>query len=480
MKLAAGPPINLAPIPREQRIEASGRAIPTLTEAAQVPEATAATKLYVLDTNVILHDCGCIRNFAEHDIAIPITVLEELDKFKRGNEDINFQAREFLRQLDDLTGDALSDSGAVLGPGLGSIRVVLGGELDSGLKASFFQDSPDHRILNTALVLQKREHARPVVLISKDTNLRMKAKSLGLPAQDYSSDKIESFDKLYTGKRVIDDAPSEIISRFYENGGYVPADEVDCVANPVPNENFILRNGSKSMLATYRAAERSLVRVEKMTTYGISPRNAEQSFALKALTNDDIKLVTLVGAAGTGKTLLALAGALECRQRYRQILLARPVVPLGNRDLGYLPGDIEAKLDPYMQPLYDNLTVIRHQFQDHDPAAQRINDMRESEKLLITPLAYIRGRSLQRIFFIIDEAQNLTPHEVKTIITRAGEGTKIVLTGDIRQIDQPYLDALSNGLSYLINRMKGQPIFAHITLEKGERSALADLASELL
>jgi PhoH-like ATPase len=318
------------------------------------------------------------------------------------------------------------------------------------------------------------------VLISKDTNLRMKAKSLGLPAQDYTSDKIESYEKLYTGKRVITDAASETISRFYENSGYVSVNLVEAVTNPVPNENFILRNGSKSVLATYRAAEQMLVRVEKVTTYGISPRNAEQSFALKALTNDDIKLVTLVGAAGTGKTILALAAALECRQRYRQILLARPVVPLGNRDIGYLPGDIEAKLDPYMQPLYDNLAVIRHQFSDNDPHAQRINDMRENEKLLITPLAYIRGRSLQKIFFIIDEAQNLTPHEVKTIITRAGEGTKIVLTGDIRQIDQPYLDTLSNGLSYLINRMTGQPIFAHITLEKGERSALADLGSELL
>ena len=445
-----------------------------------MPSASPQPKLYVLDTNVILHDSGCIRNFEEHDIAIPITVLEELDRFKRGNEDINFQAREFLRQLDELTGDALSDAGASLGPGLGSIRIVLGNELDSRLKASFFQDSPDHRILNTALELQKREHPRPVVLVTKDTNLRMKAKSLGLSAGDYTSDKIESFDKLYTGKRIMEDAPSEQISRFYENGGHVPADLVPAVERPLPNENFILRNGSKSVLATYRAAEREFIRVEKTTTYGISPRNAEQSFALKALINDDIKLVTLVGAAGTGKTLLALAAALECRQRYRQILLARPVVPLSNRDLGFLPGDIGAKLDPYMQPLYDNLTVIRHQLGEHDPAAQRIAEMRENEKLLITPLAYIRGRSLQRIFFIIDEAQNLTPHEVKTIITRAGEGTKIVLTGDVRQIDQPYLDALSNGLSYLINRMQGQPIFAHITLEKGERSALADLASELL
>jgi PhoH-like ATPase len=448
--------------------------------APQAAGAGSDTKLFVLDTNVILHDSGSVFHFDEHDIAIPITVLEELDKFKRGNEDINFQAREFLRQIDALTGDLMSERGAPLGPNLGRIRVVLGGELDSRLKASFFQDSPDHRILNTALALQKREPGRKVVVVSKDTNLRMKAKSLGLPAGDYTNDKIESFDKLYTGKRVIEDAPQELISRFYENGGVVPADLVACAVSPVPNENFILRTGSKSVLATYRASDKAFVRVEKTNTYGISPRNAEQSFALKALLNDEIKLVTLAGKAGTGKTLLALAAALECRQRYRQILLARPVVPLGNRDLGFLPGDIAAKLDPYMQPLYDNLTVIRHQFGDHEAAAQRINDLREQEKLMITPLAYIRGRSLQRLFFIIDEAQNLTPHEVKTIITRAGEGTKIVLTGDIRQIDQPYLDALSNGLSYLINRMVGQPIFAHITLERGERSALADLASELL
>jgi PhoH-like ATPase len=448
--------------------------------ASKPAEPHGETKLFVLDTNVILHDSASIFNFEEHDVAIPITVLEEIDKFKRGNEDINFQAREFLRQIDALTGDLISSRGAPLGLHLGHIRVVLGGELDPRLKASFFQDSPDHRILNTALALQGQAGSRRVMLVTKDTNLRMKAKSVGLPAQDYTSDKIESFDKLYTGKRVMEECPPELISRFYENGGTVPAGEVACVADPVPNENFILRTGSKSVLATYRATDKAFVRVEKTNTYGISPRNAEQSFALKALLNDDIKLVTLAGTAGTGKTLLALAAALECRQRYRQILLARPVVPLGNRDLGYLPGDIEAKLDPYMQPLYDNLAVIRHQFGDQDAAAQRINDLREQEKLMITPLAYIRGRSLQRLFFIIDEAQNLTPHEVKTIITRAGEGTKIVLTGDIRQIDQPYLDALSNGLSYLINRMVGQPIFAHITLEKGERSALADLASELL
>jgi PhoH-like ATPase len=318
-----------------------------------------------------------------------------------------------------------------------------------------------------------------VILVSKDTNLRMKAKSLGLKAQDYTSDKVESFDKLYTGKRVVEGIESEMIDRFYAEGG-VPAGEFTRVAEPLANENFILRNGSKSALATYRPSARAFTRVEKQTCYGIAPRNAEQSFALRALMDDDIKLVTIAGTAGTGKTLLALAAALESRQKYRQILLARPVVPLSNRDLGFLPGDVGEKLDPYMQPLYDNLTVIRHQCGDNTQAAQRIVEMRESEKLQITPLAYIRGRSLQRIFFIVDEAQNLTPHEIKTIITRAGEGTKIVFTGDVCQIDQPYLDALSNGLSYVIHRMMGQPIYAHVTLEKGERSALADLASELL
>ncbi len=437
-------------------------------------------KLFVLDTNVILHDSGCIRNFEEHDVAIPITVLEELDQFKRGNEDIHFQAREFLRRLDSLTGDVLSHDGSPLGEGLGAIRVVLGSGRETLLDDAFLQDTPDHRILKTTLALQEREAPRQVVLVSKDTNLRMKAKSLGIHAQDYKSDKVQGFDKLYTGRRIIEGIDSATIDQIYAHGGVLPAAQIPLPQEPIANENFVLRNGSKSALATYRRSDRSFVRIEKQTCYGITPRNAEQSFALRALMDDSIKLVTLAGTAGTGKTLLALAAALECRQRYRQIMLARPVVPLSNRDLGFLPGDIADKLDPYMQPLYDNLTVIRHQCGDETQAAQRINDMRESEKLVITPLAYIRGRSLQRMFFIVDEAQNLTPHEVKTIITRAGEGTKIVFTGDVAQIDQPYLDALSNGLSYLIHRMMGQPIYAHVTLEKGERSELADLASELL
>ena len=250
-----------------------------------------------------------------------------------------------------------------------------------------------------------------------------------------------------------------MLTMFFQRTG------VEAHRQPKANEYFVFRSGSKSVLAFHDAVEKVYRRVEKAKSYGITPRNAEQTFALHALSNNNIKLVTLTGKAGTGKTLLALAAALACRSDYRQIYLARPVVPLSNRDLGFLPGDVEAKLTPYMQPLYDNLTVIRHQFNETDADAQRIPKLLETEKLVITPLAYIRGRSLQRVFFIVDEAQNLTPHEVKTIITRAGEGTKVIFTGDIHQIDHPFLDSLSNGLSYLISRMVGQPVYSHITLE---------------
>lgn len=437
------------------------------------------SKLFVIDTNVILHDAGCLRNFEENDVAVPITVLEELDRFKKGNEDINFQARAFLRRVDELTGDILSTDGVSLGDGLGSIRVVLQATHNQRLADAFLADCPDHRILNVALTLQQQEAPRPVVLVTKDTNLRMKAKSFGLTAQDYITDKVESFDKLYTGKRLVTDLPSETVSQFFTNGGHVDAADLDCVTQPMANENFILRNGSKSVLATYCPTERAFVRIDKLTASGIGPRNAEQSFALRALLNDNLKLVTLTGKAGSGKTLLALAAAMECKGRYRQILLARPAVPLSNRDLGFLPGDIGAKLDPYMQPLYDNMAVMRHPLGDLS-GAPKVQDLLAANHLEVTPLAYIRGRSLQRVFFIVDEAQNLTPHEIKTIITRAGEGTKIVFTGDIQQIDHPYLDSLSNGLTYLINRMVGQPLYAHVTLEKGERSELAELASNLL
>lgn len=446
-----------------------------MTETA----SRVGSKLFVLDTNVILHDAGCLRSFKEHDVAIPITVLEELDRFKKGNDDVNFQARAFLRRVDELTGDVLSSDGTSLGPGLGSIRVVLETDHNQRLKDAFLADCPDHRILNVALTLQQHEAPRQVVLVTKDTNLRMKAKSFGLIAQDYNTDKVESIDKLYTGKRLVEGLPCEAVNQFFVNNGHVPAEQLECVSHPRANENFVLRNGSRSVLASYNPIEKAFVRIDKLSASGISARNAEQSFALRALLNDDLKLVTLTGKAGSGKTLLALAAAMECRSRYRQILLARPAVPLSNRDLGFLPGDIGAKLDPYMQPLYDNMAVMRHPLAELG-GASKVQDLLAANHLEVTPLAYIRGRSLQRVFFIVDEAQNLTPHEIKTIITRAGEGTKIVFTGDIEQIDHPYLDSLSNGLSYLIDRMVGQPLFAHVTLEKGERSELAELASILL
>ncbi|MEZ5940475.1 MAG: PhoH family protein [Planctomycetaceae bacterium] len=436
------------------------------------------TKLFVLDTNVILHDSACLRRFEEHDLVIPITVIEELDQFKRGNGEIHFHAREFLRSLDELTGDLLSPEGASLGEGLGHVRVVLNVASSPQLKEAFLSDAPDHRILNSALHLHQTEPERPVILVTKDTNLRMKAKAFGVPTQDYSNDKAESLDKLYTGKRTVCDIPSEVIDDFYQGDCQVAWNRIPGMLEPVPNENFVLKNGSKSALAVCRGASPVLTRVTKPSAFGIAPRNAEQAFALTALLDDDIKLVTLTGKAGSGKTLLALAAGLEMRQQFRQILLARPTVPLSNRDLGFLPGDLSAKLDPYMQPLFDNLAVIKQENEGKN--AQKVQEFLDQEKLKITPLSYIRGRSLQRVFFIVDEAQNLTPHEIKTIITRAGEGTRIIFTGDVRQIDHPYLDTLSNGLTYLIDRMVGQPMFAHIALERSERSALAELASDLL
>jgi len=307
----------------------------------------------------------------------------------------------------------------------------------------------------------------------------LKSRSLGLSAEDYSRDSIEDVSQVYTGSRLIEDVDSKEIDVLYASSG-VDGGEINCVIDPMANENFILRNGQKSILATFDPFDNKVVRVDKPSSYGIKPRNAEQSFALHMLMDNRIQLVSLSGKAGTGKTLLALAAALELRSEYRQIFLARPIVPLSNRDLGFLPGDIQSKLDPYMQPLFDNLSVIRHQFKSNDKRSIKIDELLEQNKLLITPLTYIRGRSLQKSFFIVDEAQNLTPHEVKTVITRAGEGTKVVFTGDIHQIDHPYLDKRSNGLTYLISRMKGQDVFAHITLEKGERSELAELASNLL
>ncbi len=438
------------------------------------------TKNFVLDTNVVLHDSSCIYQFEEHNIIIPIAVLEELDQFKKGNEMINFHAREFLRNLDALSGDKLFSEGLRISKKMGKIFVAIDSVLHADLKNSFSSLSMDHRILNTAYNYAKSNPNSQTILVTKDVNLRMKAKSVGLMADDYRTDRVKNIETLYSGRRIIENVPEDVIDSMYKIPFEIKAEFLEDCESLRANEYLILRQGKKSALAVFDADTGTIKRVDKATAYNITPRNSEQTFALHALTNPDIPLVSLSGKAGTGKTLLALAAALEKKKNYRQIYLARPVVPLSNKDIGYLPGDIQSKLDPYMQPLYDNLGVIQNQFPETDIKHRRIKELLKEEKLVISPLAYIRGRSLVNIYFIVDEAQNLTPHEVKTIITRAGEGTKFIFTGDIFQIDHPYLDSQSNGLSYLIDKMQGQKLYAHISLEKGERSELAELASDLL
>lgn len=436
-------------------------------------------KIFVLDTSVLLHDHNAVNNFEEHDVAIPITVLEELDRFKKGNDSLNFEAREFIRFLDKLSQEQMLSKWIPL-EGIGKGRFCVEMKERSSMNANdiFGEKKDDHRILNTALYLQDENKDKKVVLVSKDVNLRLKAKALNLSAEDYRFGKVKNLDELYTGKTVVTGISHETIDRFYQDGFCLP-EEVGLV-DAIPNHYYILRNGKDSVMAYYNSFDGRLEKVEKRLAYGIKPRNAEQTFALHAVMSERIKLVTIQGTAGTGKTLLALAGALEQKRLFKQLYVARPIVPLSNKDIGFLPGDIKSKLNPYMEPLWDNLKFIQNQFSESDKDFQKINEMVQQEKLNITPLAYIRGRSFSNICFIVDEAQNLTPHEVKTIITRAGEGTKIIFTGDVRQIDTPYLDAQSNGLSYIIDRLKGQPLFAHITLEKGERSELANIANELL
>ncbi|HPO55507.1 MAG TPA: PhoH family protein [Ignavibacteriaceae bacterium] len=440
-------------------------------------------KTFILDTNVILHDSTCITQFQENDIVIPLTVIEELDHFKRGSQVINLNAREFARKLDAITGNEIFNGGVSLGRGKGKVRVHISKGLAKEITEIFKEDNADHRILSVAMEVKRKLPAnRVVILVTKDVNLRMKAKAIGIPAEDYSTDRISNVEELYSGKEIIEDFNSDIIAALYKVPFEVQAAPImkKYKTEYVPNKYFILRNQNYSVLTYLDPNKELFKRIDKVTAYGIKPRNAEQAFAVDALMNPDIPLVSITGKAGTGKTLLALAASLQSKRNYRQIYVARPVVPLSNKDIGYLPGDVESKLAPYMQPLWDNLKVIQDQYPESDKQHQLINQLLKDQKLVIEPLSYIRGRSLQRIYFIVDEAQNLTPHEIKTIITRAGEGAKIVLTGDIYQIDHPYLDSQSNGLSYLIDHFKNQKLYAHINLEKGERSELAELASNLL
>ncbi|MBT02558.1 MAG: ribonuclease [Crocinitomicaceae bacterium] len=436
-------------------------------------------KIFVLDTSVILHDHNVLDCFEENDIAIPITVLEELDNFKRGNDTKNYEAREFIRILDRLSNAyTLQDWIPINGEEKGKFKIILENENLGADAVKIFGNKNDHHILNAALTLTQTANDYKVILVSKDINLRLKAKALNITAEDFETGKIDRDSTLYTGKQLVENVESDYINKLYKQGNIsntkVIQDKI------IANGFYIMKNGKSSVLSYYNPLDDCLERVEKQYVYGIKPRNAEQTFALHALLNPDIKLVTLQGVAGTGKTLLALASALEQHNLYHQIVLARPIVPLSNKDIGYLPGNADEKINPYMQPLFDNLKFIKNQFGQNEKKYRKIEEMEDEGKLNISALAFIRGRSLSNVIFIVDEAQNLTPHEVKTIITRAGENTKIIFTGDVFQIDTPYLDEQSNGLSYLIDRLKGNELFAHITLEKGERSELANLANELL
>jgi len=437
-------------------------------------------KIFVLDTSVILYDHDAINNFHEHDVAIPIQVLEELDNFKSGNDTRNFEARSFIRLIDETSKQKLiSDWISLKSPDSGKFKVVLNEKpLTLNAEEVYGKGKTDHKILNAALSLKEEYPNKKVVLVSKDICLRLKAKALDLNAEDYETGKIKNVDELYAGKTEIGNFPLEIIEEVKKQL-FIDASEIEL---PPKNANhfYILKNKRKTANVFYNNSLKTISAVSTDPIFKIKPKNIEQAFAIHALLDPEIKLVSIQGNAGTGKTLLALASALEQRKNFRQIYVTRPIVSLSNKDIGFLPGDAKSKTDPFMAPIWDNLRFIKEQFIGDDKMSEKIDELIVTEKIAIAPLAFIRGRTLTKIFFIIDEAQNLTPHEVKTIISRAGEHTKIVFTGDIYQIDTPYLDSESNGLSYLIENAKNHPLYAHITLHKGERSELANLANELL
>lgn len=442
--------------------------------------ARSKKKNFVLDTNVILHDFRCLENFEENDIYLPIVVLEELDKFKKGNEQINYNAREFLRQLDAITDDNLFTKGTPLGSGMGNLFVDTSIKSQDKIAALFPERIPDHRILASVMDITERNSKVKTVLVTKDINLRMKARAIGLLAEDYINDKVADVFLFERQHKTFEGIDSALIDELYAQTDGVSIDKFNLETSVNPNECFIMKNGNKSVLARFNPFTNTIKKIDKQVCYGIQPRNAEQAFAFEVLNDPEVKLVALTGKAGTGKTLLALASALKQSEDFQQVLLARPIVSLSNKELGFLPGDEKQKIAPYMQPLFDNLSVIKTHIAYGGAEYKNIEEMQTTGKLEIEALAYIRGRSLSEMICIIDEAQNLTPHEIKTIITRAGEGTKMIFAGDLQQIDSPYLDAQSNGLAYMIDKMAGQDLFAHVNLVKGERSKLSEMASILL
>lgn len=436
---------------------------------------SAKRRRIVLDTNVILFDALAIMKFKESDVHIPLSVIEEVDRFKRDPGENGRNARQFSRFV-----DMLREKGSLAGGvQLDNSETVVHINTDytvTGLPSEFDQAKADNRILATAMALQKQFPRIKVELITKDINLRIKADVLGINARDYEPDNVSDED-LYEGYQEIEVSPAQI-DVFYKEKKYTP--DVKLVAN----QYVIMKDSSNpnhSAIGRYSDKDKAIVPLVGGTdgVWGIHPRNAEQSFALDCLLNDEVLFVSLVGKAGTGKTMLALAAGLHKtldEARFQRLLVSRPIFPMG-RDIGYLPGDIEQKLNPWMQPIFDNVEFLMGA---DKKASGRAQELINQGMLNIEPLTYIRGRSIPKQYLIVDEAQNLTPHEIKTIITRAGRGTKVVLTGDVYQIDNPYVDSANSGLTYAVEKFKGHPIAAHVTLTKGERSELAELAANIL
>ncbi len=441
-------------------------------------------RTYVLDTNVLLYDPNALNVFGENDLVIPLVVIEEIDKFKKDLNDTGRNARTVSRTLDELRHQGRLAKGVALTSG-GTLRVDLPAP-DLRMPSDFMDRSNDNLIIAQCQVLADAAEPGSVILVTRDTNMRIKADSLGILAEDYEHAHI-TFDESYSGVMELD-ASGEMISELYERG-WMEWEEGQSRAN----QFIIFRNSenpSQTAMARYDARQQRLrvVGRHREGVWGIFARNKEQLFALDLLLDDTVELVTLDGMAGTGKTLLAIACGLKKvadDNLYRRLVVSRPIFPLG-RDLGFLPGDISEKFNPWMKPIFDNLELLLGEVKAGKDEPRRgggaptFQPLFDQGILQVEPLTYIRGRSIPRQFLVVDEAQNLTPHEVKTVITRAGEGTKVVLTGDPYQIDNPYVDSTSNGLTYVVERFKDTPAAGHVTLRKGERSQLAELAATLL
>lgn len=439
-------------------------------------------KNFILDTNIPLLDPTCILGFKEHNVCIPIVVLEELDNFKKGNEAVNVNAREFGRVLKKMVGDELFNGGLSLGKNLGKLTIALGVDYPKEMEQSFSEDTPDHRIL--AIALTKKQQGEIVVLVTNDLNLQMKARALGVLSESYRNDSVKDMTKIYESISEVvltEKEWEEIYSKNLKEQYPIPSRFRDYPLNQL----FVLKAKENELEAKesllVRKGESEFISIRKNEkVFRIQAKNHEQEFAFDALLDPKISLVALTGKAGTGKTLLALAAALKQKEQFEEILVARPAVEMSDKTLGFLPGDKDEKIDPYMMPIYDNLAVIREAGKPKQRTNEPIREWAKANNIQVLVLNYIRGRSLAGRFIIIDEAQNLTPHEVKTIITRAGVGTKIVIIGDVSQIDSPYQNERSNGLSYLIDKWLGQPEFVHVHLIQGERSPLADKAGRIM